>query len=264
MTPLQANRERVGDNMVLARKCRVTNELVTLTVTIVEYYKWKGGACSQDVWPNLTPDEREFIQTGYTQAEWESIFSGSDEEETDEDREDREREEQEEEDHYYETREGRPADEDDPRGFFPSDIDAGVETTDEEDGLTPEQKKVADKFGCVLLYLQGERDSKYFSLGATSGKGWYFDGGEIWSEVDNEWNDLRLQGFFETREEAHDCMVEYINRYLGKLKEDEVDHDALDRERKAHESMLQRHEERRPQRERDLEDDLFRRDRGFA
>ena len=125
MRPLEANRERVGDNMVLARKCRVTNELVTLTVTIVEYYRWKGGECSQNVWPNLTPDEREFIQTGYTQAEWESIFSGSDE-------------------------------------------------------------------------------------------------------------------------------------------EDEVDHDALDRERKAHESMLQRHEERRPQRERDLEDDLFRRDRGFA
>ena len=125
MKPLEANRERVGDNMVLSRKCRVTHELVTLTVTIVEYYKWKGGECSQDVWPNLTPDEREFIQTGYTQAEWESIFSSSDE-------------------------------------------------------------------------------------------------------------------------------------------EDEVDHDALDRERKAHESMLQRHEERRPQRERDLEDDLFRRDRGFA
>ena len=125
MRPLEANRERVGDNMVLSRKCRVTHELVTLTVTIVEYYKWKGGECSQDVWPNLTPDEREFIQTGYTQAEWESIFSNSDE-------------------------------------------------------------------------------------------------------------------------------------------EDEVDQEALDRERKAHESMLQRHEERRPQRERDLEDDLFRRDRGFA
>jgi len=125
MRPLEANRERVGDNMVLARKCRVTHELVTLTVTIVEYYKWKGGELSQNVWPDLTPDEREFIQTGYTQAEWESIFSDSDE-------------------------------------------------------------------------------------------------------------------------------------------EDEVDQEALDRERKAHESMLQRHEERRPQRERDLEDDLFRRDRGFA
>ena len=125
LKPLEANRERVGDNMVLARKCRVTPELAPLTVTIVEYYRWKGGELSQNVWPNLTPDEREFIQTGYTQAEWESIFSDSDE-------------------------------------------------------------------------------------------------------------------------------------------EDEVDQEALDRERKAHESMLQRHEERRPQRERDLEDDLFRRDRGFA
>ena len=105
MRPLEANRERVGDNMVLSRKCRVTHELVTLTVTIVEYYKWKGGECSQNVWPDLTPDEREFIQTGYTQAEWESIFSDSDEEdEVDHDALDRERKAHEE---YLERREMR-------------------------------------------------------------------------------------------------------------------------------------------------------------
>jgi hypothetical protein len=105
MKPLEANRERVGDNMVLARKCRVTHELVTLTVTIVEYYRWKGGECSQNVWPDLTPDEREFIQTGYTQAEWESIFSSSDEEdEVDQEALDRERKAHEE---YLERREMR-------------------------------------------------------------------------------------------------------------------------------------------------------------
>ena len=105
MRPLEANRERVGDNMVLSRKCRVTSELVTLTVTIVDYYKWKGGECSQNVWPDLTPDEREFIQTGYTQAEWESIFSDSDEEdEVDHDALDRERKAHEE---YLERREMR-------------------------------------------------------------------------------------------------------------------------------------------------------------
>ena len=105
MTPLQANRERVGDNMVLSRKCRVTHELVTLTGTTAEYYRWKGGECSQNVWPDLTPDEREFIQTGYTQAEWESIFSSSDEEdEVDQEALDRERKAHEE---YLERREMR-------------------------------------------------------------------------------------------------------------------------------------------------------------
>ena len=105
MRPLEANRERLGDNMVLSRKCRVTSELVTLTVTIVDYYKWKGGECSQNVWPDLTPDEREFIQTGYTQAEWESIFSNSDEEdEVDQEALDRERKAHEE---YLERREMR-------------------------------------------------------------------------------------------------------------------------------------------------------------
>ena len=126
MKPLQASKSIDSDgNLVLSRKCRVTEDLFSVTVTLAQYHRWQGGELVQEVWPNLTSEQREFIQTGWTPAEWESIFSDSDE-------------------------------------------------------------------------------------------------------------------------------------------EDEVDQEALDREREAHESMLQRHEERRPQRERDLEDDLFRRDRGFA
>ena len=126
MKPLQASKSIDSDgNLVLARKCRVTEDPVSVTVTLAEYHRWQGGELVQEVWPNLTSEQREFIQTGWTQAEWESIFSDSDE-------------------------------------------------------------------------------------------------------------------------------------------EDEVDQEALDREREAHESMLQRHEERRPQRERDLEDDLLNRRRPFA
>ena len=126
MKPLQASKRIDSDgNLVLARKCRVTEDLFSVTVTLAQYHRWQGGELVQEVWPNLTSEQREFIQTGWTQAEWESIFSDSDE-------------------------------------------------------------------------------------------------------------------------------------------EDEVDQEALDREREAHESMLQRHEERRPQRERDLEDDLLNRRRPFA
>ena len=127
LEPLAAIVEMKGEDLVLSRKCRVTDELVTLTINFKDYRRWKlkeDGV--QNIFPQLTPDEREFIQTGYTKAEWEKLF---------------------------------PPEED---------------------------------------------------------------------------------------------------------EDDEDDLDALDREQKAHDSMLERHEERRPDRERRLEDDLLNRDRGFA
>ena len=39
---------------------------------------WMEGALIQDVMPNLTPDEREFIMTGITPAEWDEAFAQSD------------------------------------------------------------------------------------------------------------------------------------------------------------------------------------------
>ena len=39
---------------------------------------WREGALIQDVMPNLTPDEREFIMTGIIPAEWNEMFSQSD------------------------------------------------------------------------------------------------------------------------------------------------------------------------------------------
>ena len=38
---------------------------------------WMEGALIQDVMPNLTPDEREFIMTGITPAEWDEAFAQS-------------------------------------------------------------------------------------------------------------------------------------------------------------------------------------------
>ena len=37
----------------------------------------------QQIFPNLTSAEREFILTGYTQEDWDSIFGGLDEEKQD-------------------------------------------------------------------------------------------------------------------------------------------------------------------------------------
>ena len=36
---------------------------------------WMEGALIQDVMPNLTPDEREFLMTGITAAEWDEAFA---------------------------------------------------------------------------------------------------------------------------------------------------------------------------------------------
>lgn len=44
-------------------------------VTSTELYEYfRGSGNIQDVFPHLTPDEREFIMTGITPEEWEETF----------------------------------------------------------------------------------------------------------------------------------------------------------------------------------------------
>ncbi len=52
-----------------------------LPITPEQLAKWKAGALVQDAFPNLTPDEREFIKSGITAEEWDEIFGGPEEEE---------------------------------------------------------------------------------------------------------------------------------------------------------------------------------------
>jgi len=78
LEPLQASKSIDSDGMlVLSRQCRITCRLASVTVTLHEYHRWKAGELSQDVWPELTYDQREFIQTGYTTEEWDEIFADS-------------------------------------------------------------------------------------------------------------------------------------------------------------------------------------------
>ena len=39
---------------------------------------WMEGALIQDVMPNLTPEEREFLMTGITPEEWDATFGDDD------------------------------------------------------------------------------------------------------------------------------------------------------------------------------------------
>ena len=45
-----------------------------LDVTGEQIERWVAGELVQDVMPNLTPEEREFIMTGITPEEWDESF----------------------------------------------------------------------------------------------------------------------------------------------------------------------------------------------
>lgn len=51
----------------------ITRE-IDLPITEEQLQKYQNGELIQRAFSNLTPDQREFIQTGITAEEWEQIF----------------------------------------------------------------------------------------------------------------------------------------------------------------------------------------------
>ena len=72
--------------MNITRTSWVSGEVNTLDLPITQTQLdlYAAGALLQDAFPNLTPDEREFIKSGITAEEWDSLFGGLDEEEEEE------------------------------------------------------------------------------------------------------------------------------------------------------------------------------------
>ena len=72
----------VDDHMVVVAISAATGEkhAMPLAITEAQVYDWAKGASIQDAMPDLSPEGREFLMTGITQGEWDSIFSGSEEE----------------------------------------------------------------------------------------------------------------------------------------------------------------------------------------
>ena len=70
------------DGMVVVAISAATGEkhAMPLAITEAQVYDWANGASIQDAMPDLSPEGREFLMTGITQLEWDSIFSGSEEE----------------------------------------------------------------------------------------------------------------------------------------------------------------------------------------
>lgn len=59
---------------------RKRNQMLIPT-TLEAFGRWQSGALVQDAFPELTPDQREFIMSGATPEEWANIFPPDPEEE---------------------------------------------------------------------------------------------------------------------------------------------------------------------------------------
>ena len=66
--------------MLVGKKSQLSGKSHEMEIDVSEKQitLWMEGALIQDVMPNLTPDEREFIMTGITPAEWDEAFAQSD------------------------------------------------------------------------------------------------------------------------------------------------------------------------------------------
>lgn len=62
--------------MEITRVSPFTGEETTLDLPVTEeqYQKYLDGYFVQDAFPNLSADDREFILTGITKKDWETIF----------------------------------------------------------------------------------------------------------------------------------------------------------------------------------------------
>ena len=68
--------------MQIKRRSSLTGEVNTkeINVTPAQIAAWEGGELAQNAFPNADSDEREFIMTGYTDYDWNSMFGEIDDE----------------------------------------------------------------------------------------------------------------------------------------------------------------------------------------
>ena len=65
--------------MQVSKRSVASGELNTMVLdfTMPQYMDWKGGMLIQNAMPQLSADEREFLMTGMTPAEWNEMFAQS-------------------------------------------------------------------------------------------------------------------------------------------------------------------------------------------
>lgn len=69
--------------MLITRKSLISGRITTMDLPITDdqIAEFDRGALIQDAFPNLTPNQREFILSGITPEEWDATFADNDDEE---------------------------------------------------------------------------------------------------------------------------------------------------------------------------------------
>ena len=71
--------QEVGNKTEVSRVCNVSKVNYILTVPTKKYKQWKSGGLIQNIFPELSREEREFLISGCTPGEWAELFGTFDE-----------------------------------------------------------------------------------------------------------------------------------------------------------------------------------------
>ena len=69
-----------GENVTLSRRCKQTGDTYSVTLPRAAFQSWIDGEFIQRAAHMLTPEQREFIISDHTPAEWDAKFGGDDDE----------------------------------------------------------------------------------------------------------------------------------------------------------------------------------------
>jgi hypothetical protein len=75
---------QIADGLTITRMSLFSRKMNTMTLHISAYdfTRWRRGECMvQDAFPHLSADEREFLMSGATPAEWADVFADNGDEE---------------------------------------------------------------------------------------------------------------------------------------------------------------------------------------
>lgn len=64
--------------LIIQRKCKITRKMFRVAVNIEDFNSWMNGKLAQYAFSYLTRDEREFLISNYTPAEWAATFGEED------------------------------------------------------------------------------------------------------------------------------------------------------------------------------------------
>jgi hypothetical protein len=74
IVPKRASVRMVGMTVHFERVCQVTGQTHSIVVDAGDVRRWEQGELIQEVWPGMTPDNREILVSGWTPAEWDVLF----------------------------------------------------------------------------------------------------------------------------------------------------------------------------------------------